>query len=130
MALIECRECKQQVSDQAKTCPHCGIDNPGKRPDQGKKKPIRTGKFMNPANGYIERIGAAVPLVWLLGPLYIAIRGLWGHALIILIINLFFVFTLGVAGMVMAFLVNFFYGFAFENILRSHYLGNGWEEVA
>lgn len=24
MALIACKECKQQISDQAKMCPHCG----------------------------------------------------------------------------------------------------------
>ena len=29
MALISCRECKQQVSDAATTCPRCGIDGPG-----------------------------------------------------------------------------------------------------
>lgn len=28
MALIKCRECKQDVSDTAKKCPHCGIANP------------------------------------------------------------------------------------------------------
>lgn len=30
--LRPCRECKRKVSDQAKTCPHCGIANPGLRP--------------------------------------------------------------------------------------------------
>jgi uncharacterized membrane protein YvbJ len=25
MALIQCKECKGQVSDQAETCPHCGV---------------------------------------------------------------------------------------------------------
>lgn len=24
MALVECRECKKEISDQAKTCPSCG----------------------------------------------------------------------------------------------------------
>lgn len=24
MSLIECKECKKQISDKAKTCPHCG----------------------------------------------------------------------------------------------------------
>ena len=24
MALIECKECNQQISDKAKACPHCG----------------------------------------------------------------------------------------------------------
>jgi hypothetical protein len=29
MALVKCKECKKEVSDSAKTCPHCGIKNPG-----------------------------------------------------------------------------------------------------
>ncbi|MBT5469954.1 MAG: hypothetical protein HOK41_05080 [Nitrospina sp.] len=28
MALVNCRECEKEVSDQAETCPHCGIDSP------------------------------------------------------------------------------------------------------
>ena len=28
MALIACRECKKEVSNGAKICPHCGIQNP------------------------------------------------------------------------------------------------------
>lgn len=29
MALTSCKSCKQQVDTSAKTCPHCGIANPG-----------------------------------------------------------------------------------------------------
>lgn len=29
MALKPCRECGKEVSDQAESCPHCGIKNPG-----------------------------------------------------------------------------------------------------
>lgn len=29
MALVKCKECKKEVSDNADTCPHCGIKNPG-----------------------------------------------------------------------------------------------------
>jgi TonB family protein len=29
MALINCKECKKEVSTEAKTCPNCGIDSPG-----------------------------------------------------------------------------------------------------
>ena len=32
MALIPCRECQTIVSDQAETCPRCGIDWPGWEP--------------------------------------------------------------------------------------------------
>ena len=29
MALIKCKECGKEVSSSAKSCPHCGINNPG-----------------------------------------------------------------------------------------------------
>ncbi|MCX4448157.1 hypothetical protein [Streptomyces sp. NBC_01789] len=29
MTMVACRECEQQVSDSARSCPHCGIDSPG-----------------------------------------------------------------------------------------------------
>ncbi|ELY4778454.1 hypothetical protein SM077_000237 [Cronobacter sakazakii] len=29
MALTKCKECKKEVSTSAKTCPHCGVKNPG-----------------------------------------------------------------------------------------------------
>lgn len=28
MSLVKCRECGKEVSDSAKSCPHCGIKNP------------------------------------------------------------------------------------------------------
>ena len=28
MTIINCRECKKEVSNQAQTCPHCGIERP------------------------------------------------------------------------------------------------------
>ena len=31
MALVPCRECGKEVSDQAKTCPYCGIKTPSKQ---------------------------------------------------------------------------------------------------
>lgn len=29
MALTQCKECKKEVSTTAKTCPHCGVKDPG-----------------------------------------------------------------------------------------------------
>ncbi|MDZ4263894.1 MAG: hypothetical protein U1B30_16395 [Pseudomonadota bacterium] len=29
MALVSCKECKKEVSKSAKTCPHCGVKDPG-----------------------------------------------------------------------------------------------------
>ena len=35
MGLVSCRECGQEVSDSAKTCPHCGVPHPGNPAWQG-----------------------------------------------------------------------------------------------
>ena len=40
MALVQCRECGKEVSDQAETCPSCGIKTPSK--EKRKKKLIIT----------------------------------------------------------------------------------------
>lgn len=34
MAMTKCKECKADVSTDAKTCPHCGVRNPGLKPGQ------------------------------------------------------------------------------------------------
>lgn len=31
MALVTCRECKKEVSSEARSCPHCGIAHPDPR---------------------------------------------------------------------------------------------------
>jgi len=31
MGMKKCKECGEEVSDKAKTCPKCGVDNPGKK---------------------------------------------------------------------------------------------------
>ena len=36
MALISCPECKKQVSDQAKSCPHCGVKLKKAKSDEAK----------------------------------------------------------------------------------------------
>lgn len=36
MALKPCRECKKEVSTEAKTCPHCGVSEPTKAPASAK----------------------------------------------------------------------------------------------
>ena len=40
MALVPCRECGKEVSDQAEACPYCGIKTPSK--EKRKKKLITT----------------------------------------------------------------------------------------
>lgn len=34
MAIVKCKECKRDVSNSAKTCPHCGVKNPAVTPKQ------------------------------------------------------------------------------------------------
>lgn len=34
MAIVNCKECKKEVSNKAKKCPHCGVKNPGIGPKQ------------------------------------------------------------------------------------------------
>jgi len=43
--------------------------------------------FRNPANGYVEHVGwMNVVGTLLLGPIYLAVKGLWGHALAALVL--------------------------------------------
>ena len=51
--LRPCRECKRKVSDQAKTCPHCGIANPGLRPVAVKRQGFG-------AKAVLEAIGGVI----------------------------------------------------------------------
>ena len=37
MALVECRECVQEISDRATKCPHCGIPFPATNPERNRK---------------------------------------------------------------------------------------------
>lgn len=37
MAMTKCKECGNDVSTEAKTCPHCGVDNPGLTTEVEKK---------------------------------------------------------------------------------------------
>lgn len=39
MAMTTCKECGKSVSDQAKTCPHCGAPTSGKAAEPNTKKP-------------------------------------------------------------------------------------------
>ena len=67
MALVPCRECQQEVSDQVRTCPHCGAPLPA----QSQEEYERTKKATN----------------WLLGTLFATTIGfLPTIALIILIL--------------------------------------------
>ena len=65
MALKPCRECGQEVSDQAETCPHCGIKNPGQpngaAPQTAKPPPAPPPK--KKGHGCLMVIGIFVVLI-------------------------------------------------------------------
>jgi hypothetical protein len=44
VALVKCRECGHEVSDQAETCPHCGIKAPGAAAPQSPSPPVQAPK--------------------------------------------------------------------------------------
>jgi hypothetical protein len=44
VALVKCRECGHEVSDQAETCPHCGIKAPGAADRQAPPPPPQAPK--------------------------------------------------------------------------------------
>jgi hypothetical protein len=60
MALVKCRECGHEVSDQAEACPHCGIKNPGQPTGvtpQADEKPSRVQTPKKKGNGCLTVIG-------------------------------------------------------------------------
>ncbi|GAB0058377.1 hypothetical protein SIID45300_02726 [Candidatus Magnetaquicoccaceae bacterium FCR-1] len=76
-------------------------------------------KFMNKENEYTEEVSSLVWLwVLLFGMFYFAVKGVWRHVLISLILSMI---TLGISWLV--------YPFFAKGIMRKHYLRMGWVEV-
>ena len=76
-------------------------------------------KFQNPTNGYIEEVpGAAWLWTLLFGSLYFAVRGVWGHAVVSLVLAFC---TFGLSWLI--------YPFLAQGILEKQYLRKGWIRV-
>jgi len=76
-------------------------------------------KFKNPSNGYVETLPKATWLwVLLFGAFYFAIKGIWSHAAIGLLLAFC---TGGLSWLI--------YPFFASSILRKKYLRSGWIEV-
>lgn len=73
-------------------------------------------RFRNPANGYVEEVSAPGLWVFLWAPIYFAVKGVWGHAAVSVLL-----FPLIIPWLI--------YPFFARNIMRTHYLRKGWEEV-
>lgn len=75
--------------------------------------------FKNPNNDYVEEVsGLSWLWVLLFGTLYFAVKGIWKHVFISLILA---ILTLGLAWLI--------YPFFAKGILEKHYLVKGWKEV-
>jgi len=76
-------------------------------------------KFKHPANGYVEEISE---LTWLwallFGAIYFAVKGVWGHVFLGLVLALC---TFGVSWLI--------YPFFAKSILEKRYRHNGWIEI-
>ena len=62
MALVNCRECKAEVSAEAKTCPKCGVSSPAVRP-----------------TSLIERI---IQIAVVVGIIWLIFQTSWGQGLL------------------------------------------------
>ncbi len=74
--------------------------------------------FKNPINGYVEE--ASSPWLWVLlfGTIYFAVKGVWTHAIVSLTLAFL---TVGFSWVI--------YPFFSSEIMRKHYLKNGWVQV-
>ena len=77
-------------------------------------------KFKNYKNNFTENASSPLSWLWvfLFGPLYWAVKGIWRHA----VVNLTLVIiTFGTC--------QFIYPFFTYSIIRKHFLKQGWKEV-
>ena len=74
--------------------------------------------FKNPANGYIE--SSSVPFLWclLFGALYFAVKGVWAHFVIYILVALC---TAGISMLI--------YPFFAKSIIYKAYARRGWHQV-
>lgn len=85
-------------------------------------------RFKNPANGHVEEATSGMSWLWALlwPPIYYAVKGIWTHAVVSLVLAwLIGGATFGIGTLI----VGLFYAFLNGSIVRKHYLGKGWIEV-
>ena len=75
--------------------------------------------FENPTNGYRESVSSPWLWVLLFGTFYFAVKGVWTHAIVSLVLALL---TVGITWLI--------YPFFASGIMRRHYLSKGWKEVS
>lgn len=87
--------------------------------------------FRNPVNGHTESISKeAGGLVVLFGPLYLAVRGLWGHFFLWIVLVGGFSLATGGTGIIIALPIAIVaYAISINRIIANSYLRKGWVEV-
>ena len=116
MALITCKECNNQVSDQAISCPRCGAPI---APQLASVAPSSATVFRHPSSGETVNISDSWAWVLLFGCVYFAVKGVWTHAAASLLLALV---TAGFSWLV--------YPFFARAVLRGHYSAKGWISVS
>lgn len=83
--------------------------------------------YRNPSNGYAESVsGLSVLWAMLFGMFWWMVKGLWPHALIQFVLALALIGTMGPAGIMLVWIVQFAYAFAAPSALGKAYLRKGW----
>lgn len=88
--------------------------------------------FKNPLNGHKEKVhGDSWVGVLLLGAIYLAAKGLWGHFFIWLLVVVGFTLVTGGPGLIIALpLTSIGYAIGIQGILANSYLRKGWVEIS
>ena len=127
MSLIPCSECKNEISDKAASCPHCGAPVVRERTRGAafvvnerstQADPATALIFRHPKTKQIVNITQVPSWVLLFGFFYFAVKGIWTHAVASALLA---IVTAGISWLV--------YPFFAKQIVRNHLLITGWEAV-
>jgi len=100
MALTKCRDCGDQVSTEAPSCPHCGAPRPASVPAEA------SPAISSPAVGNVQQVlvvstaksvGVSILLTVLFGPLGMLYSTIAGAVIMAILSVIIAVFTLGLA---------------------------------
>lgn len=87
--------------------------------------------FEDPRNSHREEVnGWASAGALCFGLFYFAVKGIWRHVVIQLLLIVLFFAALGAPGTMFAMLMWVIYAAMAQNIVASNYLRNGWREVS
>lgn len=82
--------------------------------------------FQHPQSKAVLEVANGLSWLWmlLLGPIYLAYKGIWGH--VVVYILLIFLLAVTVVGPLFIWVG---YAIATQSIIRKHYIHKGWVEI-